>query len=89
MPDTELRSRKYQVIFFKSVGSCAPHTPSARRSLEIYVALRRRPRACGGLPPSISRLRQALARPRVAEILRGCGASLNPNNARSLIVGIK
>src|SRR5208283_3014489 len=32
---TELRSRKYQVIFFKSAGSCAPHTPSAWRSLEI------------------------------------------------------
>ena len=34
-----------------------PHTPSAcghrqvMESLEIYVALRRRPRACGGLPP--------------------------------------
>jgi len=52
LPSTKLRSRKYQVIPGGALNSVRPHTPSAWRSLEISVALRRRPRARWGLPPT-------------------------------------
>jgi hypothetical protein len=59
-------------MFFKSSGSFAPHTPSAWRSLEIYVAPRWLPRAARGRPPTApgDRLR-ALARCRNPGGVRG------------------
>src|SRR5208283_5678893 len=71
---TELRSRKYQVIFFKSAGSCAPHTPSPLRGY-LRVALRRRPRASARAPGGAWRLGGKLSPAQFGVIRRSLNAT--------------
>ena len=59
------------------MGSFAPHTPSASRTVEIYVALRRRPPRMWWLAAD-SAERSAARVARAAEILRGCGGIIPP-----------
>ena len=75
---TKLRTKKYQMNVFQKRGGWGdmrPPHPSASRSVEIDVALQRRPLARGGVPPSISRLRQARAHLR---------ARRNPDGVRGI-----
>jgi hypothetical protein len=70
--NTRLRSRKYQVISGGALNSLSPpHPLRLAGPRDLYGALE-----AFGQPPSISGPRQAHTRPHVAEILRGCGASL-------------
>jgi len=61
-PYTKLRSRKYQVMFFKSAGSYAPHTPSPLRS-SVW-------RCGGGLRPVAASAERSAT--------RACACSRNP-----------